>query len=235
MDCVKLAASGTFTGEAETLILVLDVSSSMEDDDWFPSRLDGAKEASLALLEEKRRVRPDDFVGIVSFSSRACLEQAPVNVVDDYQDLQDAIDGLYPKSSTNMGAGLREAGRCFSAKDRHHGSNPRKGLLSRLTFRSVQRFVAMPRRLPKAKHIIHLSDGDHNGNIDPVRVAQRLKKNGVVISCIGIGGSPEEVNEALMKRIASKGPGGKPRYWFIGQKADLIQKFEELATGLRAI
>ena len=47
--------------------------------------------------------------------------------------------------------------------------------------------------------------------------------------CVGIGGKPTDVNEKLLKSIASKYPDSSPRYRWIGDKKGLVQHFHQLA------
>ena len=63
----------------------------------------------------------------------------------------------------------------------------------------------------------------------------RLKPSGVEIDCVGIGGTRNDVDEQLLQSIASRDSTGRPRYWYIGDRVQLIQKFEHLANGLRAV
>lgn len=83
------------------------------------------------------------------------------------------------------------------------------------------------------KRIILLTDGEHNTGSCPLKVASRLKSAGVVIDCIGIGGSPHDVDEKLLKSIASRNPNGSIRYCFIGDKHLLLKKYESLARHIR--
>ena len=80
-----------------------------------------------------------------------------------------------------------------------------------------------------------MTDGDYNVGGSPLRVAQRLKKAGVTIDCIGIGGSEEEVEEEKLKTIASRNPDGSIRYCFIGDQQQLIRKYESLAHHIRPV
>jgi hypothetical protein len=66
-------------------------------------------------------------------------------------------------------------------------------------------------------------------------VARRLKAGEVEIDAIGIGGTKKEVDEDLLKEIASQDEAGKPRYWYIGDRAQLVKKFVSLANRLRAV
>src|SRR3990172_642630 len=67
-------ASVTLPSQQGTVILTLDVSGSMRANDLKPSRIDAAKAAARAFVEEQpRNVR----IGVVSFSNGAALVQAP--------------------------------------------------------------------------------------------------------------------------------------------------------------
>jgi len=75
--------------------------------------------------------------------------------------------------------------------------------------------------------VVLLSDG-HNTDGSPRRVAEELKKFAVV-ECVGIGGRPADVDEALLKALASVGPDGEPRYRWIGDRERLVRHFHHLA------
>ena len=78
------------------------------------------------------------------------------------------------------------------------------------------------------KRLIILTDG-HGGRPEPV--AEDLKKQGIIIDVIGIGGSPRAVNEASLRKVASV-IEGDCRYRFIGDRSSLIDYFREIATDL---
>ena len=79
--------------------------------------------------------------------------------------------------------------------------------------------------------IVLLTDGQNTGE-NPEKLAERLKEF-AVIECIGIGGRPADVDEPLLRRIASAYPDGKKRYRWIGQKEQLIKHFHNLAGAIR--
>ena len=85
------------------------------------------------------------------------------------------------------------------------------------------------------QRIILLTDGEHLGDENPIHIATRLKRAGVIIDCIGIGGSPKDVDEKLLKQIASRNPNGSIRYCFIGDQQKLLRKYQTLAHHIRAI
>ncbi len=75
--------------------------------------------------------------------------------------------------------------------------------------------------------VVLLSDG-HSTESDPRKAAETLKKS-AIIECVGIGGSPSDVDEDLLKWIASEYPDGSKRYRWIGDPEKLSQVFYELA------
>ncbi|MCK4401700.1 VWA domain-containing protein, partial [bacterium] len=78
------------------------------------------------------------------------------------------------------------------------------------------------------KRIVILTDGQ-GGN--PLNIAAKLKKENVVIDVIGIGGSHSEVNEPLLKKVASV-VDGVLRYRFIGDRNNLVAHFTKIAGSL---
>lgn len=79
--------------------------------------------------------------------------------------------------------------------------------------------------------VILLTDGEHNKGPDPYDIAKRLRKI-ATLEIIGIGGSPSDVNEDLLREISSAYPDGSKRYRWIGDKERLVKKFEQLAGRL---
>lgn len=78
------------------------------------------------------------------------------------------------------------------------------------------------------KQVITLSDGHANPGRGGERVAARIRAL-AVHETIGIGGTPADVDERLLKTLASDAPNGGKRYRFIGDREQLIQQFQTLA------
>lgn len=76
--------------------------------------------------------------------------------------------------------------------------------------------------------VVLLTDGHHNSGSRPETVAVNLRKIAVLES-VGIGGSPADVDEALLRSISSSYPDGSKRYRWIGDKERLVQHFHKLA------
>jgi Mg-chelatase subunit ChlD len=81
---------------------------------------------------------------------------------------------------------------------------------------------------PTNPTVILLTDGDSNQGPDPVQTAKELKADGVQLDIIGIGGSPADVNEWDLKRMASVA-NDRFHYWFIESADALVERFEALA------
>jgi len=180
-------------------ILIFDVSGSMEEADYPPSRLEAAKKAALGFLKRLSGTSPESTVSIISFSNHARLVCAPVPLGSGMGQVQGALEALRTEGYTNTTSGLEMAGRLLRA--------------------------AVGARKPR---VVLLTDGHANKGGDPERAAERLKGQGVQIDIIGIGGGPEDVNEAQLKRMASV-VNGERRYWFIKSVGSLVRTFEALA------
>lgn len=199
----------------ERLVIVIDASPSMEDTDWPPSRLEAAKEAAVALIARKLRISPEDEVAVVSYAARAKTHCHPVTVGAENAALYKAIGRIRTRMWTNITAALRESGKFVGT-----GS----------TGSVIGRFLRGQPKTTYRGRIVLLTDGFHNHGDYPESVATRLKEAGVCIDCVGIGGNPDCVDESRLREIASLQPDGvTPRYTFIGDKSDLIAKFEQLA------
>ena len=119
------AVNSSMPGIGEVLVLDLDVSPSMDFDDWKPSRLCGAKDACFALLDEKLRCQSQDYVGIVSFAGFARIVRQPIPIETRTADLKKAIHALQTYPSTDIGAGLQQ---CESIFDDSGNSNNQRNL-----------------------------------------------------------------------------------------------------------
>lgn len=219
-------------GGPERVVLVNDGSGSMFDDDWEPTRIAGVIEAGSALIRAKAEQYEHDEIGIVLFGTRAHLLHKAVAAGPNSETLLEAMAAAEEKAReaegcTNMTAGLEMAGSILEGRRVTTGLTER---LARLVFGDNG---AAPN--PNARRrVILLTDGCHNHGPGPRKIATQLKGAGTVIDCIGIGGSPKEVDEKLLKALASPDAEDRPRYRFIGDKQGLIRTYKKLAGRLRA-
>jgi len=123
----------------------------------------------------------------------------PLPVGEHLAELRRALQSLSTSPSTNIAAGLKLARREI-ARLRH----------------------------PLSPRILLLTDGHSNTGPDPEDEARAIKRAGIQLDIIGIGGSPADVNEASLKRMASI-VGKERQYWFIESVGELVRKFQTLA------
>ena len=82
----------------------------------------------------------------------------------------------------------------------------------------------------RQRHIIVLTDG-HGGR--PLKIAGKLKTEyGAVINVVGIAASCGDVNESLLRKVATTDPDGFCHYRFIKDAEALSQHYRQLATGI---
>lgn len=74
--------------EGVDIILLMDVSASMQKDDFLPSRFVAAQETAKRFVSQ----RPSDRIGLVVFAKQAML-QAPLTL--DHEALQDYISSMF--------------------------------------------------------------------------------------------------------------------------------------------
>jgi len=187
-------------GFEEDIVLVLDVSGSMDTADYPPNRLEAAKIASFEFVKEKIAKNPLVRIGVVSFSDIGKVASNIVSARDYINPLYSSIRKLRIGGGTDISIGLEYA----------------YNLLQRdSNFNAIRR-------------IILLTDG-HGGN--PIRLSKDIKSKGIIIQIIGIGGSPNSVNEKLLKKVASI-VQGEIQYRFIGDKRALVEHFKNLASNI---
>lgn len=223
----------------EILMTLIDLSPSMDADDWKPTRKAGAVMANIELIKAKAKYNPQDKLGIVGFSGHASLLHDPVCLRGGVKDLLKALKNPVGGNSTNFTAALELAEKRLFGRKRKSANNFFSKMLSEILYEaddtSVRPTGPDGNSTHTLKRIILLTDGEHNTGPCPLKVASRLKSAGVVIDCVGIGGGPHDVDEKLLKRIASRNPNGSIRYCFIGDKQMLLKKYESMARHVRPV
>jgi Ca-activated chloride channel family protein len=145
---------------AATVVLVTDVSGSMEATDVAPTRLDAAVRAARTLSEKL----PKTFrLGLVAFSDRAEQRAAPST---DRSAVNAALSSLLPLGGTATGEGL--------ARGLEAARAPVPGPDGR------------PRRLPAI--VVLLSDGKQTAGLEnPMEVARQARRLRIPIYTIALG------------------------------------------------
>lgn len=174
-------------------VLILDCSGSAAEEDIKPTRLDAEKASAIEFSKERALRSPRDEIAIVSYDTRATRECA-MESVQRLSVITRAITGITLGAFTAMGCALKEAERAFPSY------SPRGPL-----FAFCRWLSDAPATIPHEfmRRIILLTDGEHNHGTHPTPIAMRLKRAGVHIDCIGIGGDSSAVNESLLRTIAS--------------------------------
>ena len=192
------------------VVLVIDVSGSMQATDVAPNRLDAAKSAATTLINQ---LPGSDRIALISFDTHAALRQS---LTTDRGAVKLALSTLVPGSGTALGDGLSLA-------------------LSQLN--PAARAASGTRERPAM--IVVLTDGVSNQGSDPLTVAQRIAAAKVKVQTIGIGlrngsatvrGEPVGgVDEATLSAIA-KATGGK--YYYAQAAGELQSIYSTLASQL---
>lgn len=187
------------------IVLVFDVSASMGDTDFYPSRLEGAKQAAEQFIHLRARLSPNDRVAIVAFTETAEII-LPLTQVSNTVLIINKFKALEPIDGTDIAAGLQAAETA-------------------LKWPNILRD-----RKQKGRRILLLTDG-HGGK--PIELADKLRKEiNVLIEVVGIGSQPSVVNEMLLRKVATTDHDGLNHYWFIRDTNALVSLYAELATGL---
>jgi len=182
-------------------IIVVDVSGSMGDTDYHPTRLAGGIEAAVEYINIRAEQSPKDRIAIVAFDSSAwiVIDLSSITLKDR---LIEAVRQLEIKGGTDIAEGLKKAYKIF----KKHPDSTNK------------------------RHIILLTDG-HGGH--PVKTANKLKDEySAILNVIGIGGICEDVDESLLRKVATTDPDGSNHYRFIKNSMSLKEHYKHLATGL---
>jgi len=190
------------------VVLVIDVSGSMQAADVAPTRLDAAKTAATALIDQ---LPSSDRIALVSFDSRAALRQP---LTTDRGAVKAALASLAPGSGTALGDGLWLA---FNQLD------------------PATRAASATRERPAM--IVAMTDGVSNQGSDPLAVAQQIAAAKVPVQTIGIGlrngsatvrGEPVGgVDETTLSAIA-QATGGK--YYYADAAGQLQSIYSNLAS-----
>ena len=156
---VRLTASD----RSATIVLLVDISGSMDAPDITPSRLFAAVTAMHDFLN---KLPVGDKVGLISFSNKVQVLDAPTT---DYATVGSGLDVLNPEAGTALGDGVAVAVKTIVSTLAAAGVNPKAG-----------------EPLPAA--IVLESDGAQNrGTITPQTAGNLAKAAGIPIYGVALG------------------------------------------------
>jgi len=240
----------TLLSSQRTIIMAIDVSLSMRASDIEPTRIDAAKRAATAFVQQQ----PGDVrIGIVSFGGSAALVQPPTR---DKDELIAAIDRLQLQRATAIGSGLALSLQAlFPGEDfgvdaslQGKGGAPKQSpatAAAKAREQSKEPRLAAPPRVPvgsdRSSAIILLTDGRRTVGPDPLAVANIAAGRGVRIFTVGFG-SPKgttvdiggysifvDFDEITLKAIAELTQG---EYFFAPTAAELDNVYRALDARL---
>ncbi|MFJ3665274.1 von Willebrand factor type A domain-containing protein [Streptomyces sp. NPDC090106] len=156
------------------LTFVIDISGSMGE----PGRLDLAKDSLDTMTDQ---LRDDDSVALVTFSDEAERVLPMTRLDGNRGEVHDAIAGLEPTESTNLGAGV-ETGYETAEDGLREGATNRVVLISDAL----------------------ANTGDTDADTILERIAGERREHGITLFGVGVG---SDYGDALMERLADKGDG----------------------------
>ena len=89
-------------------VIVVDVSGSMADDDYHPTRLDGGIKASVEYVNTRASKHPNDRIAVVSFSDDGSVVLGLTNI-SKRDRIISAIKSLTIEGGTNITVGIQKA------------------------------------------------------------------------------------------------------------------------------
>lgn len=157
-----------------TIILTLDVSRSMLQNDIQPSRIRAAKDAALRFIESQQ---PGTQIGVVAFAGYAQMVQAPTS---DRGALRTAVESLTTGRGTAIGSGILQALDAIAEIDPSVAPSDN----------SREPGEESP-PVPKGAYVPHivvlLTDGVATTGPIPTEAAQQAADRGVRVYTIGFG------------------------------------------------
>lgn len=192
-------------GVTRLIEVVLDNSGSMESKCGHSNRLGSAKVAFISLVEKLQQNPESTAVGLIGFSSEAKVLLPPTPVSSGLRKFSSASNTLSTQGTTKMNRGLELAHQQLE-------------LCSQI----------------RDREIIMLTDGYPDLGASPRKAAGQIKAQGIQLSTVGVGNRRSDVDENLLRSIASL-ENGTPRYWFISDADEITKRFESFAMPLRKL
>jgi Ca-activated chloride channel family protein len=212
-----------------TVVLVFDVSGSMAAEDAEPTRLEAAKEAAMAFVDNQpASVR----IGVVAFSDGGINVQQPSA---DRNSTVATIERLVPRRGTSLGQGLLVALNAIAVDA---GDPP---LLDTENLSLEEGVIEPPQGWYPSAAIVLFSDGENNEFPDPLVVTDLAVDLGVRVYTVGVGSLEGSVinvegmsihtqmNEAMLTQIADTSGG---QYYFAGDENNLELIYDDLKPTL---
>lgn len=148
-----------------TVIIAIDVSSSMAAADVTPSRIDVAKQVAHTLVDAQGS---QISIGVVAFGQSSVVVQQPTT---DHTEVLAAIDRLKVGGATAIGSGVLTALSTIAGTQIQLAPNPEDTQIGWFG----------------GTAILVISDGEETGGPDPAALASLASIAGVHVSAVGVG------------------------------------------------
>jgi Ca-activated chloride channel family protein len=160
-----------------TVILAFDVSRSMAADDLDPTRMEAAKAAARAFVEQQPS---SALIGVVAFSDSGFIVQMPTN---DQEAILGTIGRLAPERGTSLANGILASLNTIAAAN----AKPAPRLYTDLVPTPTPTPTPVPAGTYAPAVIVLLTDGENTQSPDPLAAAQAAASRGVRIHTVGVG------------------------------------------------
>ncbi len=175
-----------------TVVLAFDASNSMLADDLEPTRIEAAKAAAQAFIDNQ----PDNIeIGVVAFSSGGLVVQQPTH---DRTEVLSSIERLSAQGGTSVGQGIFTALNAIAGERitiDEEAVDLESGMIDAAMLQIDDYSSAV---------ILLLTDGENTSSPDPLEIAQVAAEAGVRIYTVGVGseeGALVEVDTLLATRF----------------------------------
>ncbi len=193
------------------VVMVMDVSGSMQADDLAPNRMEAAKSAARAFVEALPR---GVQLGLVSFNNTARVNKP---LTHEREEVTEAIDRLWANGGTAIGDGLNLALDEIAQRPQNSEGEAAPAL------------------------VVLLSDGASTAGTPPEQAAARAVEQQVPVYTVGIGDrnaapviGPQQqavpLDEATLQQVAEQTGG---TYYYAADASELQQIYEELGSQVR--
>ena len=203
-----------------TVILAFDVSNSMVADDLEPTRMEAAKSAARAFVENQP---PTIMIGVVAFSNGGLVVQQPTK---DQAAVLATIDRLTPQGGTSLGQGIFTSLNAIAGEALAIDPETLQEDVGSIDIGSYPSSV-----------VVLLTDGENTGSPEPLDVAQVAAEAGVRIYPVGIGSTEgavlelegfnilSQLDETMLQQIASVTNGA---YYHAADEESLAEVYENI-------
>ena len=202
-----------------TVILAFDISESMTADDLEPTRIEAAKSAARAFVENQPNTI---MIGVVAFSNGGLVVQQPTN----YQAaVLSTIERLSPQGGTSLGQGIFTSLNAIAGEVITIDETVLEEGLQSIEIEDYSSAV-----------ILLLTDGENTERPEPLEIAQLAAEAGVRIYPIGIGSQEgtvlqidgfnilTQLDETTLQEIANLTNGS---YYHANDEASLVEIYQD--------